>query len=105
MNKKIFFVALLFCSGYSLALNLSSTFNKETKMSITTLKEYQTYRLSQLDQLKAQGMDDKTYTHEVKKVKNLSPLPPKNTLEQLTPDIEDIRSFERRSEKILLKTP
>ena len=83
MNKITFFVALLLCSSYSLALNLSNTYSKETKMSIKTLKDYQTYRLNQLEQLKAQGMDDITYFKEVEKVKNLVQPSPINIPNQL----------------------
>lgn len=95
MNKITFFVVLLLCSSYSLALNLSNTYSKETKMSIKTLKDYQTYRLNQLEQLKTQGMDDKTYFREVERVKNLIQLSPPNIIEQSYIDIEDFRSLDK----------
>ena len=39
-------------------------------MSIKNPKDYQTYRLDQLEQLKAQGMDVNTYLKEVERVEN-----------------------------------
>ena len=53
------------------ALNLSNTFNKETKASINSLETYKSYRLDQLKQLKNQGMDPFIYETEVKKANNL----------------------------------
>lgn len=64
-------------------------------MSIKTLKDYQTYRLNQLEQLKTQGMDDKTYFREVERVKNLIQLSPPNIIEQSYIDIEDFRSLDK----------
>ena len=54
------------------ALNLSNTFNKETKASINSLKSYKTYRMGQLEQLKNQGMSPLIYANEVKRVNNLT---------------------------------
>ena len=99
MNKKIFFIAILLCTSHSFALNLSDTYNKETKMGIKSLKDYQSYRLNQLEQLKAQGMDDVTYFNEVEKVKNLVRSSPINIADKLQ-RLDGFEDIERKLSEI-----
>ena len=65
------------------ALNLSNTFNKETKTSINSLESYKTYRMGQLEQLKNQGMSPLIYAKEVKRLNNLTQLLPASNLYDL----------------------
>ena len=65
------------------ALNLSNTFNKETKASINSLESYKTYRMGQLEQLKNQGMSTLIYAKEVKRVNNLTQSLPASNLYDL----------------------
>jgi len=65
------------------ALNLSNTFNKETKASINSLESYKTYRMGQLEQLKNQGMSPLIYAKEVNRVNNLTQSPPASNLYDL----------------------
>ena len=65
------------------ALNLSNTFNKETKASINSLESYKTYRMGQLEQLKNQGMSLLIYAKEVKRVNNLTQSLPASNLYDL----------------------
>tara|TARA_B110001454_G_C12596648_1_gene382654 strand:+ start:112 stop:453 length:342 start_codon:yes stop_codon:yes gene_type:complete len=54
------------------ALNLSNSFNKETKASINSVETYKSYRLKQLEQLKNQGMDPKIYALEINRLENMA---------------------------------
>lgn len=72
MNKITFFITFLLFSSHGVTLNLSSTYNKDIKMSITSVEDYKIYRLNQLEVLRNQGMDLRIYGIEVEKTKNIT---------------------------------
>lgn len=94
MNKLIFFTIFVLFSSHGMTLNLSSTYNKDVKMSIKSVKDYKNYRLDQLTVLRNQGLNDIAYTQELERLQNITQLPASDITKQLDTNMEDMRSFD-----------